>query len=426
MKKRRSIIICSTITALIITSSTSRASDGYFQSGFGQKVVAMGGASDGIVTGTMGGADNPASIAFAGESFSLGGTYFVPGRTASQTENAYGLNGAVTSKDDNFLTPDFGFNINISHRLSFGITVYGNGGMNTDYPVSLQNCPNESGNNVPGNILCGQGHLGVNLDQLIISPTLAFKVTSNFALAISPQIIYQTFSAEGLQPFTADSIHPNSVTNRGGDNAPGIGVKIGFFWNISPTFALGGTFSPQAAMARFKKYAGLFAGDGAFNVPANFSVGVGYHPTRSLTFAMDFQRIFYAGIASIADQGTNQELLGSPNGPGAGWQNINVYKFGFADKFTSRFTVRGGFTHAGDPITPANVTLNIMAPSVSQNQISGGITYHLSSGNQITATYTHAFNATLTGSTSALLPGGGIDQISLDSNSIGVSYLRTF
>jgi long-chain fatty acid transport protein len=410
----------------MLSSSISWASDGYFQSGFGQKVVAMGGASDGIVTGAMGGADNPASIAFAGESFSIGGTYFVPGRTASQTGNAYGLNGAVTSKDDNFVTPDFGFNTNINRRLSFGITVYGNGGMNTDYPVSLQDCPSSSGKSVPGNILCGQGHLGVNLDQLIIAPTLAYKVTPSFAVAISPQIIYQMFSAEGLQSFTADSIHPNSVTNRGGDNAPGIGVKIGFFWNISRTFALGGTFSPQAAMARFKKYAGLFAGDGAFNVPANFSVGFGYHPTPSLTFAMDFQRIFYAGIPSIADQSSNQELLGSPNGPGAGWQNINVYKFGFADKLTSRFTVRGGLTHAGDPITPANVTVNIMAPSVSQNQLSGGITYHLSGRDQITATYTHAFNATLTGPANALLPGAGFDHISLESNSIGVGYMHTF
>lgn len=50
----------------------------------------------------------------------------------------------------------------------------------------------------PANLLCGMGHLGVNLAQLIVAPTISYKVTPQYALAISPQIIYQAFSAEGI------------------------------------------------------------------------------------------------------------------------------------------------------------------------------------------------------------------------------------
>lgn len=421
---RAAKLVRATIALLIMRPLSSWATDGYFQTGYGQKVVAMGGASDGLVTGAMGGADNPASIAFSGESFSIGGSFFVPHRSAARFGNTYGLNGSATSKDDNFVIPTLGFNAPINQRLSFGITVYGNGGLNTDYPGSVLQCPTPTGQIVPGNLLCGPGHLGVNLEQLIVAPTIAYKVTPDFAVAVSPQIVYQMFSAEGLQPFTSVSIHPNSVTNRGGDGALGIGVKVGFFWQMTPQFSVGGTYAPQADMERFKKYAGLFAGNGGFNVPANVSIGFGYHATPALTFAADFQRIFYAGIPSIGNPSTNQAPFGAPNGPGFGWRDINVYKFGVADKIDSRFTLRAGFNHADNPITATNVTFNILVPGVIENQISAGLTYHLSPQIGITISYLHAFNNTVTGPTSPLLPGGGTDRIALEENAVGIGLLH--
>ena len=61
---RRYLVV--TITAIILCSGArlALATDGYFQTGYGQKVIAMGGASDGLAIGAMSGANNPASIAF--------------------------------------------------------------------------------------------------------------------------------------------------------------------------------------------------------------------------------------------------------------------------------------------------------------------------------------------------------------------------
>ncbi|MDD2877019.1 MAG: outer membrane protein transport protein [Acidiphilium sp.] len=420
-------IVTISMIALMASSGVAYATDGYFQTGYGEKVVAMGGASDGVVTGSMGGADNPASISFAGYSFSIGSTYFVPSRNASRTGNAYGLNGSSISKDDNFLIPEIGFNAPLNRQWAFGITVYGNGGLNTDYPTGALKCPNPStGQLAPGNMLCGSGHLGVNLAQLIVAPTLSYKITPNFAVAVSPQIVYQVFSADGLQPFEPYSIHPNAVTDRGGDGALGIGVKLGFFWQVTPKFSLGGTYAPQADMERFKKYAGLFAGNGSFNVPANFSVGFGYHLTPQLMVAADFERIFYAEVPAIGSQSSAQAPLGAANGPGFGWRNINVYKFGVAYKVTPQMTLRGGFNHAENPVTAANVTFNIIAPGVIENQVSAGLTYHMSPQNDVTVSYLHAFNNTVSGPTSPLLPGGGTDSVSLSENAIGVGFQHKF
>ncbi len=415
------------MAALLATGSLAHATDGYFQTGYGQKVVAMGGASDGVVTGAMGGANNPASISFAGETFSIGGTFFVPHRSATRTGNAYGLNGTTTSKNDNFGIPEIGYSTPINDQFAFGITIYGNGGLNTDYPNGTLQCPNpQTGQLGAGNILCGTGHLGVNLEQLIVAPSISYKITPTLAIAISPQLVYQMFSAEGLQPFTGVSLHPGDVTDRGNDGALGIGVKLGVFWQVTPEFALGATYSPQADMEKFKKYAGLFAQAGAFNVPANFSVGGAYKITPQFLVAADFQRILYADVHSVGNQSSAQAPLGASNGPGFGWRDINVYKLGASYKVTPQFTIRGGYTHSDNPVSPQNVTFNILAPGIIENQISVGLTYHITPQNDVTMTYMHGFRNTVTGPTSPLLPGGGTDRISLEENSIGLGFLHKF
>ncbi len=422
---RRHLFVAITAIVLFSCARPALATDGYFQTGYGQKVIAMGGASDGLAIGAMSGANNPASIAFFGKSIAVAGSLFVPHRSAERIGNAYGLNGSTISKDDDFIIPEFGFNAPINARWSYGITIYGNGGMATDYAGSELECPSAAtGQLAPANLLCGSGHLGVNLEQVIIAPTVAYKITPNFAVAVSPQIIYQIFSAEGLQAFKALSIHPEAVTNNGADDVVGIGLKLGFFWKINSKLSVGGFFAPQADMARFKKYSGLFAGNGSFNVPANFSLGFGWHPTQKLTFAADFQRILYREVPAIGNPSASAALLGTANGPGFGWANINVYKFGVADRLSRYITVRAGFNHADNPISSADVTFNILAPGVVQNQISAGLTFHVTHRSDITLTAVHAFANSVAGATSLLLPGGGTDRISLEENVIGIGFLH--
>ena len=105
----------------------------------------------------------------------------------------------------------------VKPNLALGLTVYGNGGMNTDYPPATTNCG-------PGtNLLCGQGNLGVDLMQLIIAPTAAYKINEKHSIGISPLIGYQRFKAEGLQAFASISSDRADVTNNGYDDALGLG-----------------------------------------------------------------------------------------------------------------------------------------------------------------------------------------------------------
>ncbi len=68
----------------------------------------------------------------------------------------------VDSGSNNFFIPEFGINWKYSPDLALGVTVYGNGGMNTDYPggqiPNLSACRafRQSHPRRPYNLLCGR------------------------------------------------------------------------------------------------------------------------------------------------------------------------------------------------------------------------------------------------------------------------------
>ena len=62
-------------------------------------------------------------------------SWFQPLREVSRTGSGQGnIDGAVGSESRSFFIPEFGVNWKYRPDLAFGVTVYGNGGMNTDYP----------------------------------------------------------------------------------------------------------------------------------------------------------------------------------------------------------------------------------------------------------------------------------------------------
>ena len=52
------------------------------------------------------------------------------------------------------------------------------------------------------NALCGQGKLGVDLMQLVVAPTLAYKLSPQHSVGVAPLLVYQRFKASGLEGFS--------------------------------------------------------------------------------------------------------------------------------------------------------------------------------------------------------------------------------
>ncbi len=422
------------IIAAAFLPSIAGATDGYFSHGYGMKSLGMGGASVTRTDDGFGGANNPAEMVFAGNRFDIGVDWFRPIRSASRADAALApLDGYVDSNSNNFYIPELAYNQMLQPDLSLGVTVYGNGGMNTDYPQGNFQCPVGSGGSfVPTNMLCGNGRLGVNLEQLIVAPTLAYKVAADQGIGIAPLLAYQRFSINGAQLFSSISNAPGNVSNLGDASSTGAGVRIGYLGRFSPMFSLGASFATKTSMRKFDRYSGLFADQGAFDIPENYSIGVGFHPDPAWTVALDYERINYSAVSSVGNPSTNQAPLGSANGPGFGWQDVNVLKLGVEYAVDPTLIVRAGYNHGSNPIQARDVTFNILAPGVVQDHYTVGFTYALDPKSELTMAYMYAPAKSVTGSSlfNVLFPAppnaGGMETIKLSESSLGIAWAMRF
>ena len=406
------------------------ATDGYFSHGYGMKAKGMGGASMALTQDAFAGANNPASAAWAGNRIEGGIDIFMPKRGMSRTGSggvgAGSLDANVDSGDNTFYIPEIGYNKAVNSQLGVGVTVYGNGGMNTKYSGGQVRCgPN------PSNVLCGGGTLGVDLQQLIVAPTVAYKVNDQHSLGVSPLLVYQQFKAYGLQafdnapgfpPFTGA---PGKVTDKGYSRSTGVGVRLGYLGKFNDKFSLGASYSPKTKMGKFDEYAGLFAGAGSFDIPENYSLGISMQATPAILIAMDYQRINYSKVPSIGNPSNNQAPLGAANGPGFGWSDINVWKLGAQWQATPQLALRTGINIAQNPVQSRDVSFNIIAPGVTTSHFTLGGTYALSPATELTLSYMRAPQKTVTGSSlfnSFGAGAGGTETIRMSQQSLGVQF----
>src|SRR3970040_715763 len=155
------------LAAVAAAAFASHASNGYFSHGYGMKAKGMAGAATATAIDTFGGAVNPAKMVWVGGRIDFGADLFMPRRSVSRQDSAgFGgfYNGSADSGSSAFLIPEFGYNRMLRPDLSLGVTVYGNGGMNTDFnstlarPAFAPSCGGQS-----SNLLFGCGPLGVAL-----------------------------------------------------------------------------------------------------------------------------------------------------------------------------------------------------------------------------------------------------------------------
>jgi long-chain fatty acid transport protein len=310
-----------------------------------------------------------------------------------------------------FFIPSAGFNWQINEKSSAGISIFGNGGMNTDYRT---------------NTFYGSTPTGVDLMQLFITPTYARKLLPHHAIGISPIFAYQRFEARGLEAFSLFSSSPSHLTNNGHDNSYGVGARIGYLGEVSPFLSIGASYQTRIAMSRFEDYEGLFAEDGSFDIPATWTVGLAVKPIQDLTFLVDLQKIYYSDIKSINNPllpNLQTSQLGRDDGAGFGWDDTTVLKLGVQWKSSKEWTWRAGYSIGDQPVPSSEVLFNIIAPGVIKHHATFGVTRTIGN-NELKFAVMHAFPHTVTG-TNPLDPAQKI-KISMNQWEISVGYAWKF
>ena len=371
--RRFTIAAGALILALAVGAAPAHATNGYFAHGYGTHYSGMAGAGAALSLNTMASATNPAALAFLGKRVDIGVAVFKPNRSYAVTGNpsgypgTFGLTpGSWESDNTTFFIPSLGANFKVGENGAFGIALYGNGGMNTDWP----------------NEVFYAGNAGVDLSQMFVAPTYAVRLGENHGLGLTAIGAVQWFQATGLASFSPFSTDPTSLTDNGKSYSYGGGLRAGYMGNLSPYFSVGASYQTKIWMSEFDKYAGLFAQKGDFDIPANWVIGIAIKPTENLDIAVDYQRILYNDIPAIANpmmpalgacmMGQVGSCMGGPQGPGFGWRDMGVIKIGAQLRTGNGWTWRAGYSYGEQPIPESGMMFNILAPGVIEQHVTAG------------------------------------------------------
>lgn len=419
--------------ALAGMAGSAFATNGYFSHGYGMSSKGMGGVGIAYPQDTLAAASNPAGMVHVGNRMDIGLDIFAPDRGFSLGDGGIfdanftpiGLGPAAASYDGSgdgameswFLIPEFGYNRMVNDRMSVGLSAFGNGGMNTTYGDGDHPFAGGSGATV-----------GIDLMQMFITPTVAYKVNDQFSVGASVNLIAQAFKAKGLQAF---GVMDETGGDLGRDLSYGASVRVGALYQVMDAVTLGATYQSKGNMSEFDDYDMLFPNEGDFDIPANYGVGIAVKATAKLDIAFDVSRIEYEGVDVTGNPATGQL-----NG-GFGWKDQTIYKLGAAYKYNDDLTLRAGFNYGKNPVelddpnSPLAFTLNTLAPGVVEKHLTLGFTKGLSKDSSITGAYMHAFEKKADGV--FVLPVNANPDfwvapgsLEMSQNSFGLSYNKKF
>ena len=399
--KVKTAALTAAMTAFIaggLSSTQALATEGYFQPGYSAIQKSLAGSGSANPEDPMTLAFNPAGLASVGQEFEFDLSLFSPSRGYKASGTYFVAPGNVKSGWPDFVLPAVGYSEPIDAHSAWGIAIYGNGGMNTNYPGSTPNpnCGPYSG------VFCA-GKTGVNLSQIFISPGYAWK-SGNWSFGVAPIFAIQMFDTKGLYAFTPYSISPTNMTNRGISYSYGGGVRLGVLFDVSPDVRLSLAGATPMWMSKFSKYKGLFAGGGAFDIPANITLGVAWDVAPDLTLMADYKHIFYSTVDSVGRSTTAPYPFGSNNGPGFSWDDVDAISVAAEWHATPDWTLRAGYAHNNNPIASGDVTINILAPGVVTDHIAVGATRNIGSHSKLDASLIYVPENSVTGH--EVTPGG--------------------
>jgi len=433
---KRSAVLALAVAAAIAAPSAF-ATNGYFSHAYSLKEGSLAGTGVAMPQDSMAAATNPAGTAMVGQQMDIGLSWFSPHRQYS-TNLPSSFTGAPlpddsTESDKNdFFIPNFGAVWGLNSNSALGLSIYGNGGMNTTYPSS----PNGGTGTYFGGAVGGTAEAGVDLAQMFFNLSYAAKINKDSAWGVSGIFAYQRFKASGLAAFGALGVSndPSNLTDNGYDSSTGFGLKLGWLGEVTPGLSLGASYQSKINMKAFDKYKGLFAENGDFDIPSTWTVGLAFKTTPSSSLLFDVQKINYTDVKSVSNpesnlvncfMGDSSNCLGGDSGAGFGWQDMTVYKLGYQWQSNPDWTWRFGYSKTKQPIRDDSLIFNILAPGVIEQHFTFGFTNKINKDSELTLAAMIAPEKKVSGSDNLTVGLSGTPttvELKMHQYELGVNY----
>ncbi len=419
MMKKLNRLFLITLCLLVVTSV--KAIDGYHMLGYGTVSKGMGGVGAAYYRASIVG-NNPAGRAFLDKQYTASLTFLFPSTSYTVTGAPSGqgvlplVPGKVESDVDLKLVPNLGANWRLSENAAFGLSVYGTG-IAADFPTQTFHDPTSE-------------NTSVTFNQLYLEPSYALKIGEKHAFGISALLMCQTFEVTGIYSFGGMSQDPEHLSNNGTDYNYGAGFKIGYMGEILKGLNFGVSYQSRTFAGKLSEYAGLLAEGGKMDAPSIITAGLNYQVSDKFKVLFDVQKINFSEVKSLGNSITKltepyigANKLGEDNGPGFGWEDMTVFKFGTEYNVSESLTLRAGYAYGDEPIQESEVLFNILASVVNNQHITLGATKKIGAkGKDLNLALVYAPANNVKGPNS-LDPGQQIDlELSVFEIELGITF----
>jgi long-chain fatty acid transport protein len=406
--RHRGLTVLTVVGVLgLTTARPAGATDGHFLHGVGAVNSAMGGAGVAAPRSLLGTFYlNPAGLlAFDGTRVEFGFELFRADRTVASSVTG-GPGGSTESKRDWVPIPAMAWTTRLANdRVVVGLAGLGVGGFGVDYPA-------DPTNPVLAPRPFGFGQVYSNYQLLKIVPAVAIAATERLWLGAAVNVDWASLSVDPA-PIAAPAVDPGPDGTPGtlddrafysrataADGAFGFGFQAGFLFKPNDLIAIGASYTSEQAFEDFE-FNGVYENPNLptygtprtmtfkLNVPAVVAGGVALSPLPNFTLAADYRYILYEGTEGFDVPGTGPF---NPDGSVSGfaWKNISVVALGGEYRVSDRVALRAGYNYSENPVPDEWAMINVPAPAIVQNHVTGGIGYMVSSRLQVSAAYYRA------------------------------------
>ncbi|NWG88092.1 MAG: outer membrane protein transport protein [Hydrogenophilaceae bacterium] len=368
------------------------ATNGMIMEGYGPVATAMGGAAMAYDNGTAAMANNPATMGQMTEGSRLDVALGFIGPNVS-APGSFG-----DSKADAFYMPAFGYT-NKRGSLSYGIGIYAQGGMGTEYA---------SGD---------MSQVGVGR---VILP-LAYNVTDRLSVGGSVDIVWAGMDIvadlDG-NPATKEIDFKDGSDYTGAAKGYGLAMKLGFTYKVNEQFSLGGVYETAGNLGSLEDGGWKVKG---FDMPPIVAVGAAWRPSDKLLLVADLKDVMWNSSMNTVTI-LNNGVVVAPFVQN--WDDQIVVSIGAAYKFTDAVTGRIGYNHADNPIPSQN--MNYLWPATVEDHYTFGLGYAFDKASEVNFSLSYVPEVSQTGTGAAPPAGNGGIQVTHSQTNWQLMYSKKF
>jgi Long-chain fatty acid transport protein len=367
---------------------------------------------------------NPANAVWIKDRFDVGVFIVRQKSTLNNEDNNPLFNpGTVdqTYKARYIMTEDVAFHKQFTiqgHECSFSIATYTTPGyvkVRTEKPVPI----------------IGTTPIYLESKTQALSSIFSWKLSENHSVGFSLDYFYLSYLRNGFQRTDNPirSVSPGNVTNNGKDHSEGLGLTLGWRWNISKSLAFGFAFIKKSSVGQFRKYRGYEPQNAKNYIPATLGGGFTYKFTEKLAGRLEVLWTGYGSLPNanntvLADGQLNTNKRGSYNSPGSGLQDATLINFGLGYKVNDSLSLGSGLSHRikRDRNSPYIISHSYMR-QIFYDLITLGVNYNYHN-NDLFLTLSHALDNHQTGDMPPQIGGGKFSSLrKYNSLSLAWGYL---